>query len=90
MHSLSAPAACCSAAHRTSACEVGHAHCAVHQTCNAIQQQCNLLLDVSAPFPDPIPFSEWIAFRTRRYLLDEDEEDWAFDSDSTLTVGRNF
>lgn len=25
-----------------------------------------------------------------RFLLDEDEEDWKFDNDSTLTVGRNF
>ena len=25
-----------------------------------------------------------------RYLLDEEEEDWAFNNDSTLTVGRNF
>jgi len=25
-----------------------------------------------------------------RYLLDEEEEDWSFDQDSTLTVGRNY
>ena len=25
-----------------------------------------------------------------RYLLDDDEEDWAFNNDSTLTVGRNY
>lgn len=25
-----------------------------------------------------------------RYLLDDDEEEWAFNNDSTLTVGRNY
>ena len=41
--------------------------------------------------PRPAPCDDMAATAACcRYLLDEDEEDWAFNNDSTLTVGRNF